>query len=117
MRGNTLRAIDAVAPSLPPPLPPERRPPMSETNTLLRWKYRRRRGAPPCGRADCRLQWRFLHFRACMRACGGRHKFLKRDDALRMANRPSSELTQAFNISYLYRTGYILMRGGVKLSH
>ena len=58
-----MRAANAVAPNLPPP-PGERRP-VSKAKPLYQWKYRRcRRGAPPCRHADCRSQWRFLHFRA-----------------------------------------------------
>ena len=61
---NAVRAANAVAPNLPPP--PEERRPVSETQPLYQWKYRRcRRGAPPCRHADRRLQWRFLQFRAC----------------------------------------------------
>ena len=92
---NTMRAADAVAPNLAPPT--EERCPVRKTKPLYQWKYRRRRrGAPPCRHADCRLQWRFLHFRACARP-----RILERDDIWRIGRL----LTQK-----LYRNGCMHFR-------
>jgi len=93
--GNALRAANAVAPNLPPP--PEECRPVSKTKPLYQRKYRRcRRGAPLCRHADCRLQWRFLNFRACARP-----KILERDDIWRI----DRLLTQN-----LYRNGCIVSK-------
>ena len=61
---NTMRAADAVAPSMP--YPPQERLPVRDIQPLARSKCRcRRRGTPPRRDADCGSQWRFRRLRAC----------------------------------------------------